>query len=210
MSASGLPAPPRVFACFVPDTADRDHEAPAGGRITRYVVERVNPVRGPALEGVPSGGEMFRIESPERPVVPDAPLTGVTTHVVYTSVAARRELAVSPAPESGPVAVLIPITKSAAWWALAQDERQAHFDRAAGHVAIGLSHSEKIYRRLYHARHLPGAVWDFLTYFEFPRDRTEEFETLLADLRDPRKNPEWIFVERETEVWMTKTSRVPH
>ena len=204
MSAPAVPAPPRVFACFVPDTVNESVPTPAALRITRYAVDRVNPVRGRALEGVAPGARLTRIESEERPGAPGAPLTGVTTHLVYTSAAARRELTVSPAPESGPTAVLIPISKSAAWWALAQDERQAHFERAAGHLSVGLPYSDRIFRRLYHARHLPGAVWDVLTYFEFPRDRTEEFESLLAGLRDPQKNPEWSFVERETEVWMTK------
>ncbi|HEX7668160.1 MAG TPA: chlorite dismutase family protein [Polyangiaceae bacterium] len=206
MSASALPAPPRVFASFVPHRGEGSVRAPAGRRVTRYVVDRVNPLRGSALEGVVPRAGLIRIESEERPAAPDAPLTGVTTHLVYTSAAARRELTVSPAPESGPTAVLIPITKSPAWWALAQDERQAHFERRAGHLAVGMPYTDRIFRRLYHARHLPGSTWDFLTYFEFPRDRTEEFETLLAALRDPQKNPEWTFVERETEVWMTKVA----
>jgi hypothetical protein len=202
---SAPPAPPRIFACFVQDSTAESSRAPAAeARITRYVVDRVKPVAGAGLEGVIPGAQLVRLESEGRPLAPDAPLTGVTTHLVYTSVAARRELMMSPAPESGPTAVLIPIRKSAAWWAMAQDERQAHFERAAGHLTVGMPYLQRIFRRLYHARNLPGAVWDFLTYFEFPPDRTEEFESLLAGLRDPQKNPEWSFVERETEVWMTK------
>ena len=28
--------------------------------------------------------------------------------------------------------------------------------------------------------------------------------TMLTQLRDPRQNPEWTFVDREYEIWMTK------
>jgi hypothetical protein len=28
---------------------------------------------------------------------------------------------------------------------------------------------------------------------------------MLTQLRDPQINPEWAFVDREYEIWMTKT-----
>jgi hypothetical protein len=101
---------------------------------------------------------------------------------------------------------MIPIRKSAAWWALGQDERQAHFTpgRRPGHTALGRGFAGRIYRRLYHARYLPGSSWDFLTYFEFPEAESGTFRELLALLRDPEQNPEWSYVEREHELWLRK------
>jgi len=129
-------------------------------------------------------------------------------HVVYTDADKRRELAAISAGERGPRAVLIPISKSDAWWAMAQDERERFFRRSPdrpGHVEIGTRHAPSIFRRLYHARYQPGSQWDFLTYFELAEEDTDAFRTLLAELRDPVLNPEWQYVERETEIWMMKT-----
>jgi hypothetical protein len=32
----------------------------------------------------------------------------------------------------------------------------------------------------------------------------EDFQNLLAQLRDPQLNPEWAYVDRQVEIWMTK------
>src|SRR5207249_7080274 len=101
----------------------------------------------------------------------------------------------------------IPIAKSDAWWALAQDERDHYFRRTPdrpGHVEIGTRYAPSIFRRLYQARFQPGSEWDFLTYFEVREEDVGAFRSLLAGLRDPAVNPEWGFVERETEIWMTR------
>ncbi len=63
-------------------------------------------------------------------------------------------------------------------------------------------YASRIYRKLYHARSVSGLQWDVLTYFEFPTERTQDFEALLRELRDPETNLEWAFVERETEIWL--------
>src|SRR5262249_36160711 len=102
---------------------------------------------------------------------------------------------------------IVAITKSDAWWRLAHDERQAYFRKRAaadGHTAIGEKYAAKIARRLYHARYLPGSEWDFITYFEFTEEHAPTFRKLLAALRDPKKNPEWGFVEREVEVFLRR------
>jgi hypothetical protein len=58
---------------------------------------------------------------------------------------------------------------------------------------------------LYHSRYLPEASnYDFLTYFEFRDADAPAFRGLLAELRDVKRNPEWRYVEREFEIWMTK------
>ena len=177
-----------------------------GGRATRYSVERVIPVRGPGLPGVEAGQPLWRVEMAGRLPIPDAPFLGTSTHLVYTDSNTRTELTGISAAESGPVAVLIPIRKSAEWWALAQDQRQAYFEPGArsGHIAIGRVHAARIYRRLYHGRYLPNSEWDFLTYFEFGTLDRSVFADLLSMLRDPKHNPEWAFVDRELEIWMTR------
>ena len=200
-----------IFACFFaagsqPVGAKRAGVHTEPTRRTRYRVQEVNSIRGEPPGTLVSGEEMVRIESPGSLALPSAPFIGVTQHVLYTSASSRLALSRVSRGEAGPCAVLIPITKSANWWALAQDERQAFLRASApGHVEIGLEYAGEIYRRLYHARMLPGSEWDFLTYFEFPLEAAGRFKELLARLRDVRQNPEWGFVEREAELWMTKS-----
>ena len=137
---------------------------------------------------------------------------GVTQHLQYTSNAQRQKLderSISELEPSGDTtAVLIPIGKSEAWWKLAQDQRQAHFQRTnthEGHTAIALKYADRVFRKLYHSRYLNAALnYDFLTYFEFKDAHEEDFRTLLAELRDTGGNPEWAYVDLEFEIWMTK------
>jgi chlorite dismutase len=196
---------PPSFTCFLP-MSETMPPTPDGARLTRYRVDSVTNVRGREPIGIESGIDLCRIEVTGQLAQPSAPLIGVTQHVVYTAAHERLALGRVSAAESGPVAVLIPLCKSAAWWALAQDERQAYLRAGVpGHVEIGLEYASVIYRRLYHARALPGSRWDFLTYFEFPRAESDAFRTLLGRLRDVDQNPEWQFVDREAEIWLTKT-----
>jgi hypothetical protein len=170
-----------------------------------YQIERVLPLLGAPTSGITEGAALWRMEMKGRLPMADAAFIGTTGHLVYTGAAARAELTALSASESGPCAVLIPIRKSAAWWALPQDERQAYFQHASahGHTAIGRVYAARIYRRLYHSRYLPGSEWDFLTYFEFPHAERAAFSELLLRLRDAAQNPEWSFVDRELEIWMT-------
>ena len=174
--------------------------------MTGYQVDRIRVVVGSAPRDVVPGGRLWRLEAPGRLALPDAPFVGATTHVVYTDSATRGELAQISRGESGPVAVLIPIRKTSEWWALGSEARQAYVMQGSpqGHVAIGRRYAGRIYRRLYQARYLPGSEWDFLTYFEFPASEAQAFGELLSELRSVQHNPEWAFVDRETEVWMTR------
>lgn len=143
---------------------------------------------------------MQRVESS---ALLDAGLRGVVQHLHYTTLEERADLTARSRAElapSGTTAVLIPMRKSAAWWQLAQDQREAHFH--AAHTPIGAPYVETIFRKLYHARYL-GSPYDFLTYFEFPREAEGTFRELLAALR---ATPEWRYVEAEPEIWMTKLS----
>ena len=197
--------PVASFTCFFPLAAS---SLRSDGSVLRtdYDVEAVVPVRGAPAPGIEPAQAWSRVEQPAALALPSAPFIGTTQHVVYTDAATRSELSQISRSSSGPLAVLIPICKSASWWALAQDERQAHFTRGrhAGHTALGRPFAARIYRRLYHARHLPGSAWDFLTYFEFPETERGAFQELLSILRDPESNPEWSFVDRELEIWMSK------
>jgi hypothetical protein len=98
-------------------------------------------------------------------------LRGVTSNERYVSRHEQEALEAVQQPLGRPGctrAVLIPITKSAAWWELPQDERRAIFEERSGHIATGLQYLPAIARRLHHGRDL-GEPSDFLTWFEFPR-----------------------------------------
>ena len=194
-----------MFTSFTQD-AGAAGLAHADVRVTAYQVDRVEVVVGSAPRDVAPGGRLWRLEAPGRLAVPDASFIGATTHVVYTDSATRADLVQISRGESGPVAVLIPIRKTGEWWALGSEARQAYVMQGSphGHVAIGRRYAGRIYRRLYQARYLPGSEWDFLTYFEFPAGETQAFVELLGELRNVQHNPEWAFVDRETEIWMTR------
>jgi len=196
---------PPVFTSFT-QNADAPGLAPPDVRVNGYRVDRIQTVVGPAVPDVAAGGRLWRLEAPGRLPLPEAPFIGATSHVLYTDSSTRAELTRISRGESGPVAVLIPIRKTSAWWALGSEERQAYVMQGSphGHAAIGRRYADRIYRRLYQARYLPGSQWDFLTYFEFPASETGTFRELLSELRSTDHNPEWAFVDRETEIWMTR------
>lgn len=179
-------------------------------QVFHYLVSNVVPVCGVPPDIRP-GQSLVRIESDVPGArTPTSPgWVGVTGHLQYTSRDERDDLGrQSTGPRLG-VAVIIPICKSRAWWDMAHDERHAHFHpsvQSPGHTQIGRPFADRIFRRLYHARYLPGSVWDFLTYFEFAESDAESFRALTRQLRDPRTNPEWSYVTRETEIWLRPTS----
>jgi hypothetical protein len=196
---------PPTFTSFT-QNADAPGLAPGDVRVTGYEVSSIQTIVGAAVPEVSAGRRLWRLEAPGRLPLPDAPFIGATTHVVYTDSTTRTELAQISRGESGPVAVLIPIRKNADWWALGREQRQAYVmeGKPTGHLTIGKRYAARIYRRLYQARYLPGSEWDFLTYFEFPTDEVDAFRELLAELRDVERNPEWAFVDREIELWLTR------
>lgn len=186
-----------------------------GGTKTYYAVHEVIPRQGHGALSIRKGACLIRLEC-EEPLAPacsaKAALKGMTRHLQYTSAEVRSDLAKRSAAEfpsaGNPFAVLIPIRKSAVWWDMAQDMRQKHFERSGNrnHMAVGYDFADKIYRKLYHARYFENPEgYDFLTYFEFPAETRPVFESLLAELRDTQKNPEWGFVDYEVEIWTVKT-----
>jgi hypothetical protein len=132
-------------------------------------------------------------------------LRGVTSNERYVTRAEKDQLVVkSPAlgrPEAD-VAVLIPIKKNAPWWAMTQDERRTIFEARSRHTQIGLEYLPAVSRRLHHCRDLSEEEpFDFLTWFEFAKVNTAEFDQLLARLR---ASAEWQYIEREVEIRLTR------
>lgn len=104
---------------------------------------------------------------------------------------------------SATVGVLIPIRKSAAWWALTQDERLDVFTRQSKHTEIGLDYLPAIARRLHHCRDIAeNEPFDFLTWFEFAPEHADAFEHLLERLR---ASEEWSYVDREVDIRLLRS-----
>jgi chlorite dismutase len=95
---------------------------------------------------------------------------------------------------------LIPIRKSAAWWALAQDERRDVLEGRSRHIATGLEYLPAVARSLFHCRDL-GEPFDFLTWLEFAPEHAPAFERLVDALR---KSDEWRYVEREVDIRLVR------
>ena len=99
-------------------------------------------------------------------------------------------------------AALLPIKKTAAWWALPQDERRKIFEEHSHHTQIGLNYLPAIARRLHHCRDLTTTEpFDFLTWFEYQSEDESAFNDLLAQLR---ASAEWAYVEREVDIRLEK------
>ncbi len=187
-------------------------------RLNRYQILDVVHVRGEVPSNLAKGWNVVRIESPREmgshlDSSHSTLFRGVTEHLQYTTDAQRQELdRHSPSelpPSENTIAVLIPIGKSREWWELAQDQRQAFFQKAVneGHTAIGLRYTDRVFRRLYHSRYVDSyANYDFLTYFEFYGQYADDFRKLLMELRDATRNPEWKYVNLEFEIWLNKVA----
>jgi len=132
-------------------------------------------------------------------------LAGITSNERYVE---RHEKSALAAIQAGlgrqhaTCAALIPIRKSAAWWALTQDERRAIFEAQSHHIGIGLRYLPAIARRLHHCRDLgPTEPFDFLTWFDYAPEHEADFDDLLAALR---RSPEWAYVDREVDIRLVR------
>lgn len=142
----------------------------------------------------------------ERPPGATWCLRGIRSNERYVTRTEKESLLAVQAPLGRPQAThaaLIPIRKTAAWWALAQDERRRIFEENARHIEIGLRYLPAVARRLYHCRDL-GAdePYDFLTWFEFAATDAPAFDTLLAALR---ASEEWAYVDAEVELRLVRS-----
>jgi chlorite dismutase len=155
-------------------------------------------INGPPLEKVQRlevvGGLMAKVPPGAKWL-----LRGVTSSERYTTRREHQKL-IARQPKLGrpeaTCAALIPITKSASWWNLSQDERRRIFETQSGHIRTGLKHVRAIARRLYHSRDM-SEPFDFLTWFEFAPLSESAFNDLVEKLR---KTEEWNYVEREVDI----------
>ena len=177
----------------------------AGGGVGSWAVMRLEAVAGASLELV-SHLEVIEGEASSLPDTrPVWVLRGVTSNERYVS-RVEHDALVAKQESLGRVestrAALIPITKSEAWWELAQDERRQIFEESSRHVATGLEYVPAVARRLHHGRDL-GEPFDFLTWFEFAPQDAEAFEQLVGRLRE---TAEWAYVEREIDIRLIRQS----
>lgn len=173
----------------------------SAGATGPWTIDRIVAVRGAPFAAAPR----FAMTPPGE-TAPPSPVwrfRGVTSHTHY---ATRAEVSTLAAVQQGlgrPEArcgVMIPIKKSAAWWAMAQDERRQSFEEISRHTAIGLDYLPAVARKLFHSRQI-GEPFDFITWFEFAPEHSAAFQELCARLR---ATCEWRYVEHEVEVWLNR------
>jgi chlorite dismutase len=132
-------------------------------------------------------------------------LSGVTSNERYITRTEKEQLAAKQVSIGRPEAThaaLIPIRKSAKWWALTQDERRAIFEESSHHVKIGMKYLPAISRRLHHCRDLAEPQpFDFITLFDYTKADSTAFEDMVAELRTTE---EWKYVEREIDIRMVR------
>ena len=107
--------------------------------------------------------------------------------------------------------VVLPISKTSAWWEKPPLDRHAYFyphvDPATGcpvhgHARTAHDGISTIFRRLFHnpdGYDRPGE-FDFVAYFECEEEHLPTFDRIHAALRDTARNPEWRYV-KEGPMW---------
>ncbi len=178
-----------------------------GGEKGAFRVTRLTAIAGATLPSI----SRIAVVPGIVPVGDERPrwfLRGTTSNDRYVT-RAEKERLVARSPDLGrpgaTSAALIPIRKSAAWWALTQDERRNVLEEQSHHIEIGLRYLPAVARRLHHCRDLGSdEPFDFLTWFEFAPSDEKAFDELVADLR---RSPEWRYVEREVDVRLVREER---
>jgi hypothetical protein len=110
-----------------------------------------------------------------------------------------------------PNAFLVPMNKTAAWWAKDWMERHTYFlpryddegrMKSEGHALASAAGIPCLLRRTYKSTSEPApeGAYDFVTYFECADADVPTFHQVCASLRDVARNPEWKFV-REGPTW---------
>jgi hypothetical protein len=177
-----------------------------GGEVGLWRVVNISAVVGDALADV----KRLNIVAGAVPQVPEGAkwmLRGLTSNERYVTRREKEQL-VAKQPTLGrpqaTCAALIPIRKTASWWALAQDERRRIFEESSKHVATGLRYLPAVARRLHHCRDLgENEPFDFLTWFEYAPSDSAAFDELVAELR---ASEEWAYVDREIDIRVVRVS----
>ena len=168
----------------------------AGGASGQWIITSICEFRG---DGIPQA-PFLAIDGAEGG---EWTLRGTASNLRYTTDSEREQLRAKQeglGRAASTRAALIPIRKSAEWWAMAQDERRAVYERGS-HLPIGLDYLPGVARKLYHSRDL-GEAFDFLTWFEFAPDQEAAFDHMLDRLR---ACAEWEFVDREVDIRLSRT-----
>jgi hypothetical protein len=168
-----------------------------------WKVEHVNALVG---ESLPMAERLEVIESPtlQSSLFGGWALRGVTSNTRYSTQAevhTMRSVQEGLGRPQAKRAALIPIRKSEAWWALAQDERRAIFEEQSHHIGMSVEYLPRIARRLHHSREL-AEPFDFLTWFEYAPEHSDAFEDLVQKLRASK---EWTYVDREVDIRLSRT-----
>ena len=174
----------------------------AAGASGTWRIDRIDTVVG---DGLPAAERLAVLDGSrtQTPAGTVWALRGVTSNTRYTNRSEVKLLSASQQGLSRPQATraaLIPIRKTEAWWALAQDERRAIFEERSRHIGIGLEYLPAIARRLHHSREL-GEPFDFLTWFEYAPEHEGAFDELVRRLRETQ---EWHDVDREVDIRLTR------
>ncbi|MDZ4767180.1 MAG: chlorite dismutase family protein [Chloroflexota bacterium] len=173
-----------------------------GGKAGRWKIIRMNEVIGMPL----ASAAYVDILDKNLPTLPQNAawvLRGVTSYERYVNKEEQALLAAAQPTLGRPeatCAALIPIKKSAAWWSLPQAERRAIMEARSHHIRTGLQYLPAIARRLHHCDGIDES-FDFLTWFEYAPEDAEAFETLTRTLRSTE---EWMYVEREIDIRLTR------
>lgn len=175
-----------------------------GGHTGAWAVIKNNVVIGDPLPEVEQV-EILNASVPQWPEGAAWMLRGVTSNERYVTRMEKSQLVAEQIALGRPEAThsaLIPIRKSAAWWALTQDERRAIFEDRSHHVKTGLKYLPAIARRLHHCRDLStDEAFDFVTLFDYAEADSQAFEDMLAELR---ATEEWKFVVREVDLRLVR------
>jgi hypothetical protein len=101
-------------------------------------------------------------------------------------------------------AIILPMSKTAAWWEKTALERHSYFyphenskgATVKGHATAAEAGIRTIFRRLYHNPdgYQRDGEFDFVTYFECSDEHLPTFDKICRALRDERQNPEWKYV----------------
>lgn len=175
-----------------------------GGNAGPWRITSMAPVVG---DGLPAAARLSiaNLDIAQPPAGALWAMRGVASNERYVTLKERASLvAVQPQlgrPEAS-CAALIPMSKSARWWALTQQERRDILEEKSAHIATGLKFLPAIARKLHHGRDL-GEPFDFITWFEYAPSDAQAFEDLVGLLR---MTEEWTYVERELDIRLVRDS----
>ncbi len=183
--------------------ASRLHQF-SGGDVGAWRVIGTDTVVGPSL---PDVKRIDVASDPQTPAeaTPTWSLRGMLSNARYVVRAERTKLLeIQPQlgrPESTRAA-LIPMSKSAAWWDLTQDERRTIFEEKSRHIGLSLRYLPAVARGVYHCRDLSESEpFEFLAWFEFASADEAAFNQMLAELR---ATEEWHYVTREIDIRLVR------